>query len=336
MSSLVQFQARHDTSGNWNIVYNPVLASAELGVDITNYIFKIGDGTNTWTNLPVAGSTGFTGTAGPTGIGGAGSAGPAGPASTLTGPTGATGGTTVTGPTGPTGPAGLTGATGPTGRISTGPTGPTGIASTVTGSTGATGLSATGPTGPQGASFTGQAGPTGGTGFTGPAGIGSTGPTGSAGGVGTILSGGLFVTMTASGTRGFASISGCTFSSDVISSYVIRDSSNIDISFNSGVYSNSTLPPNLTGITYWYGAPFTAAGLSLAFTGWRTQMIYPVYNTVPGTGFPIVSMNWNAIGTPPHWHLNIFYQNFSTAPFNGITNITGAGYGYILYITTLS
>jgi hypothetical protein len=334
MSSLVQFQARHDTSGNWNIVYNPVLASAELGVDITNYIFKIGDGSNTFINLPDAGSTGFTGITGPTGIGGTGSTGSTGPASTQTGPTGPTGGTTVTGPTGPTGPAGVTGATGLTGRMNTGATGPTGIASTVTGSTGTTGLSATGPTGPQGASLTGQTGPTGGTGFTGPSGIGSTGPTGSAGGAGTILSGALYVTMNGGPTgsaRGFASISGCTFSPDVISSYVIRDSSNIDISFNSSVYSNSIVPPNLTGITYWYGM-FTAAGLSSAFTGWRTQMIYPVLSNT----FPIVTMNWNGGGTPPHWHLNIFYQNFSATPFTGILNNTGVGYGYILYITTLS
>jgi hypothetical protein len=216
--------------------------------------------------------------------------------------------------------------------MNTGPTGFTGIASTVTGPTGAIGLSATGAIGPQGLSFTGQTGPTGGTGFTGIAGIGSTGPTGSAGGVGTILSGALYITMTTSGTIGFASVSGCTFSPTVISSYAVRDSSNIDIVFNNAVYNNPVIPPNLTGITYWYGA-LTAAGLSTAFTGWRTQMIYPVYSGVPpGTTYPVISINWN--GT--NWSLNIFYQNFSTAPFSGITNITGAGYGYILYITTLS
>jgi hypothetical protein len=219
--------------------------------------------------------------------------------------------------------------------MNTGPTGPTGIASTVTGPTGLVGLSATGAAGPQGLSFTGQTGPTGGTGFTGIAGIGPTGPTGSAGGAGTILSGALFVTMTTSGTIGFASVSGCTFSPTVISSYAVRDSSNIDIVFNNAVYNNPTVPPNLTGITYWYGA-FAAAGLSLAFTGWRTQMIYPVYSGVPpGTTYPVISINWN--GT--NWSLNIFYQSFTTistpSPFVGITNIAGGGYGYILYITTL-
>ena len=82
---------------------------------------------------------------------------------------------------------------------------------------------------------------------------------------------------------------------------------NIDISFNSIVYSNSTVPPNLTGITYWYGNTLSAAGLSTpAFTGWRTQMIYPIYNGQVGVAYPLVTMNWNAAGSPPHWSLNIF------------------------------
>lgn len=328
MSTLVQFQARHDTSGNWNIVYNPVLASGELGVDTTNYIFKIGDGSNNWTGRPIAGSTGFTGITGPTGIGGTGATGPTGPVSTLTGQTGFTGGTTLTGPTGATGPIGLTGITGPTGRMNTGPTGPTGIASTVTGPTGLIGLSATGATGPQGSSFTGQTGPTGGTGFTGPAGIGPTGPTGSAGGVGTILSGALYITITTAGAKGFASISGCTFSSNVISSYGIRDISSIDISFNATVYNNPIIPPNVTGVTYWYGNPLTAAGNSGSLIGWRTQMIYPVLSN----SFPNVTMRWNGL----QWTLGITYPSFTATPFSGITNIAGAGYGYILYITTIS
>jgi Major tropism determinant N-terminal domain len=335
MSTLVQFQARHDTSGNWNIVYNPVLASAELGIDITNHIFKIGDGSNNWINLPVAGSTGFTGPMGPTGIGGTGSTGPMGPSGTMTGSTGLTGGSTVTGPTGPAGPIGPTGVTGSTGRMNTGPTGPTGITSTITGSTGATGLSITGAIGPRGLSLTGQTGPTGGTGPTGPIGIGATGPVGPAASVGTILSGGIFITMSGGPTgigRGFASISGCTFSPTVISNYTIVDPSNIDISFNSVVYNNPTIPPNITGITYWWGNPLTiGAGLGITWYGWRTQMIYPSYS---GT-YPQVTMRWNGTGTPPHWVLRIFYQNFTTVPFTGINNIPGAGYGYVLYITTI-
>jgi hypothetical protein len=329
MSTLVQFQARHDTSGNWNIVYNPTLASGELGVDTTNYIFKIGDGSNNWTNLPIAGSTGFTGTTGPTGIGGAGSIGPAGPVGTQTGPTGLTGGTTVTGPTGPTGPVGLTGATGPTGRMNTGSTGPTGVASTVTGPTGAIGLSATGSTGPQGGSFTGQTGPTGGAGPIGIAGIGPTGPTGSAGGIGTVLSGGIFITITTSGTKGFASVSGCTFSPTVISSYGIRDISNIDISFNKTIYNNQYIPPNITGIAYWYGNTLSGAGTnSPTFTGWRAQMVYPVLSSA----FPVVTMRWDG----QQWILTITYGSFTALPYTGIANISGAGYGYVLYITALS
>ena len=321
MSSLVQFQARHD----------PTLASGELGVDTTNYIFKIGDGTNTWTNRPIAGSTGSTGIAGPTGFGGTGSVGPAGSMGSVTGSTGLTGGTTATGPTGQTGPQGPTGQTGPTGRINTGATGPTGSVSTVTGTTGQTGLSFTGQTGPTGSSNTGPTGPTGGTGLQGPTGQGSTGQTGSAGGIGTILSGSLLINMTTSGTRSFASVSGCTFSPTVISSYGVRDSSNIDISFNNSVYNNSTIPPNFTGITYWYGSPFTAGGLSTAFTGWRTQMVYPVYSGVAGSAFPVVTMRWDGI----QWVMNIFYQTFGSVPFNGIAN-TAAGYGYILYLTIIN
>jgi len=338
MSTLVQFQARHDTSGNWNIVYNPVLASAELGVDTTNYIFKIGDGSHNWINLPIAGSTGFTGTTGPTGIGGGGYAGYIGPTSTSTGSAGVTGGTTLTGPTGPTGAVGYTGATGPTGRINTGQTGPTGIASTVTGATGLTGVSATGSIGPQGPSFTGPTGDTGGTGPVGPTGIGDTGPTGSAGGVGTILSGYMLVNMSGGPTgsgRGFTqSVTGYTgtFSPTIISSYAVIDSSNLGIIFNNSTYNNPTIPPNITGITYWYGNPLTAgSGLGVALTGYRTQMIYPIYTGgLAGQGYPTISMYWS--GT--NWNLRIFYQNFSTVPFNGINN-TGSGYGYILYITAI-
>jgi hypothetical protein len=60
-------------------------------------------------------------------------------------------------------------------------------------------------------------------------------------------------------------------------------------------------------------------------------MIYPSYS---GT-YPQVTMRWNGAGTPPHWVLRIFYQNFTTVPFNGINNIPGAGYGYVLYITAI-
>lgn len=43
-------QLRKGTATEWSNA-NPVLASGEPGFDITNGIFKIGDGSNTWTNL---------------------------------------------------------------------------------------------------------------------------------------------------------------------------------------------------------------------------------------------------------------------------------------------
>ena len=66
---LVQFQPRHDSSGNWNVVFNPTLASGEMGIDLSSNQFKLGDGINNWINLPYGGSTGPTGLTGPTGFG---------------------------------------------------------------------------------------------------------------------------------------------------------------------------------------------------------------------------------------------------------------------------
>jgi len=133
--------------------------------------------------------------------------------------------------------------------------------------------------------------------------------------------------MATSGPVAFASVSGCTFSPTVISSYGIRDLSNIDISFNNTVYNNPTVPPNLTGITYWYGNPFpVAAGLDISGFKWRTQMIYPSNSGV----YPTVTMNWDSI----QWVLTISYGTFTSAPFTGIGN-TAAGYGYILNITII-
>ena len=42
----VQIQFRRDTASNWTTV-NPVLAAGELGVDLTNGVYKIGNGTST-------------------------------------------------------------------------------------------------------------------------------------------------------------------------------------------------------------------------------------------------------------------------------------------------
>jgi hypothetical protein len=147
-----------------------ILKDGEIGVDITLYKIKVGDGIKTWSQLPfvaadnngptgptgaigatgatgvsITGATGSTGATGPTG-----STGATGAASTIPGPTGAA--STIAGPTGPTGPTGATGATGADSTVP-GPTGATGAASTVagpTGATGATGADSTvpGPTGP--------------------------------------------------------------------------------------------------------------------------------------------------------------------------------------------
>lgn len=51
----VVIQLRNDTATNW-AGSNYVLAQGELGLDLTNNVIKIGNGTDTWTNLPNAGS----------------------------------------------------------------------------------------------------------------------------------------------------------------------------------------------------------------------------------------------------------------------------------------
>lgn len=48
-----QLQLRRDTAATWASV-NPVLAQGELGLDLTNKTFKIGDGTTAWNALPYA------------------------------------------------------------------------------------------------------------------------------------------------------------------------------------------------------------------------------------------------------------------------------------------
>lgn len=46
----VTIQIRHDTANNW-LNKNPVLKAGEAGYDITNSVFKIGDGTTHWNDL---------------------------------------------------------------------------------------------------------------------------------------------------------------------------------------------------------------------------------------------------------------------------------------------
>lgn len=74
-----QILLRRGTSMEW-VAANPVLGSAEFGVEEDTGRFKLGDGTTTWNNLPYKSDRGLPGIAGPAGsIGPAGPAGPAGP-----------------------------------------------------------------------------------------------------------------------------------------------------------------------------------------------------------------------------------------------------------------
>jgi hypothetical protein len=49
----IQIQFRRDTAANWTST-NPTLAQGELGQDLTNSIYKIGDGSTAWNSLPQA------------------------------------------------------------------------------------------------------------------------------------------------------------------------------------------------------------------------------------------------------------------------------------------
>lgn len=197
----IQFQFRRDSSSTWRS-NNPKLASGELGIETDTSLFKIGNGTSLWVDLPYGGLQGQTGYTGEKGdIGQTGNTGSAGEI----GPTGYTGYTGDIGPTGYTGPAGFatntgttgfTGDTGTTGHTgATGEFGPTGCTGTPgsASNTGATGdIGPTGNTGPPGSSTnTGATGDIGPTGCTGPVGIatntgasGSTGETGITGEIG--------------------------------------------------------------------------------------------------------------------------------------------------------
>jgi len=54
MASLLQL--RRDTAANW-ISINPILAQGELGLDLTNNDFKIGDGIKHWNDLSFIGTS---------------------------------------------------------------------------------------------------------------------------------------------------------------------------------------------------------------------------------------------------------------------------------------
>lgn len=50
MPRITNIQARKGTAADW-LTQNPVLASGELGYDLTNKTLKLGDGATTWNNL---------------------------------------------------------------------------------------------------------------------------------------------------------------------------------------------------------------------------------------------------------------------------------------------
>ena len=120
--TIITLQLRHGTGSVWTTA-NPTLAIGELGYETDTGLFKIGDGSDSWTQLPYGGLYGPTGYTGPFGYTGyTGSTGITGPTGN-TGPTGAS--SVVTGPTGFTGftgPTGFTGITGPTGTFTSVPT----------------------------------------------------------------------------------------------------------------------------------------------------------------------------------------------------------------------
>ena len=73
----IQFQFRRGLAADWTY-YNPLLANGEMGLEIDTQLFKIGDGSRRWINLPYGGFTGPSGSTGPTGEVGTGPTGPTG------------------------------------------------------------------------------------------------------------------------------------------------------------------------------------------------------------------------------------------------------------------
>ena len=56
-----QIQIRRDTTANWSSV-DPVLAEGEIGYDLTEGQFKVGDGTTVWSGLDYSGGSSSGGT----------------------------------------------------------------------------------------------------------------------------------------------------------------------------------------------------------------------------------------------------------------------------------
>jgi hypothetical protein len=62
----VQIQFRNDTAANWTSA-NPILAVGELGLETNTGLFKVGNGSSTWTALSYGGLVGAPGPTGPQG-----------------------------------------------------------------------------------------------------------------------------------------------------------------------------------------------------------------------------------------------------------------------------
>ena len=116
-----RIQVRRGTSAAWAAT-NPVLSAGEPGYDIDLDRFKLGNGTEPWSDLDwqQTGPAGEQGPAGPAGeqgpAGPAGEQGPAGPAGGPQGPAGEQGPAGPAGEQGPAGPAGEQGPAGPAGE----------------------------------------------------------------------------------------------------------------------------------------------------------------------------------------------------------------------------
>ena len=302
--SHITFQLRRDTSANWTF-YNPTLLNGEMGINTDTYQFKLGNGSNTWAQLPYNGLYGGDGPTGPTGLGGTGPTG-------ATGPTGSTGPRGATGPS-QTGPIGITGSMGITGPI--GFMGPTGSSGSI-GATGLTGITGpTGSTGPRGTGYTGYTGPmaigpTGKTGMpgpTGPTGFGYTGAQGPAGGGGLVTEGYIQVAYNGTSVFSTSTYNYSTFPSS-IGTWSVPTTTTITLTFNSS-YNNPVVQPNFTGIINWWNG-----------TAWKAHMIFPgIYSA----NYPSVSTVW----TSPNWILT-FTIGGSTYPLS--TN--NGTYGFVLQL----
>ena len=59
----VQIQFRNDTAANWTTA-DPILAVGELGLETDTDQYKIGNGTDVWSDLPYGGIAGENGAPG--------------------------------------------------------------------------------------------------------------------------------------------------------------------------------------------------------------------------------------------------------------------------------